>query len=97
MELSIQLYSTAALAAWKEPPVIISWMDPKTGLCDVEKRKMSFTCQESNNSSVIQPVTCPLYRLSHLNFSISKEITEIPSLLIVIKKYIFVIVLNAVK
>jgi hypothetical protein len=97
MELSVELHSTAALAPWKEPPMILSWMHPKAGLCDVEKRKISFTCQESNDSSVIQPVTWPLYRLSHLDFSIIKEITEIPSLLIVVKKYIFMILLNTVK
>jgi hypothetical protein len=89
MELSVQFYFTAALAPWKGPPMVISWMDPKADLCDVEKRKVSLTSQESNDSSVIQPVTWPLYRLSTLDFSINKEIIEIPSLLIVVKKVYF--------
>jgi hypothetical protein len=44
----------------------IVWVGPKGSLDDIEKRKLSFLCQESNRDpSVIQSLACSLYRLSY--------------------------------
>jgi hypothetical protein len=61
MEVSGQFQAPAALLPGPRDPGtqrIGGWVGPRGGLDAIEKRKISYSCQESNSdSSAIQPVS----------------------------------------